>query len=465
MAKGTLKSVQARFLSHLELSGLIPPNAKVVVGYSGGADSTCLLHLLHEVGIDVYAAHLHHGQRPEADKEMQLCEAFCNELGVPFVSGRADVPRMAQDLKMGIEEAGRMARYNFLSQAQRGLQVDLIATAHTRTDHVETVLFNLVRGTGPQGLTGIPAHRDLIIRPLLPFSREETIEYCQRHGLWFHDDPGNENIDFSRVRIRRRVSPELAVINPRFEEAIAKCASILDEEDRFLNGAAAAALEQSEISLNGALAFLTNDVELAFSKPHLLSLPPVLFKRAVRLAVQALGATLDYDQTEMFLGSVQNDRGSLTADGGEVVAEWDQDRIHIRVLRPTEPFRFGVTVPGETESEEFGWKITAREHSPSKSDQQRTSLTVELPQEKIQGNLYFRSCQPGDSIQPFGFEGTRKVSDVLSEARLTPAARARLPIICDFLGPIWIPGVSLSHRMYRGDECSTVVELKFEPIL
>ncbi len=436
-----------------------------MVGYSGGADSTCLLHLLHEVGIEVFAAHLHHGQRPEADKEAQLCEAFCNELGIPFVSGRADVPRMSQDLKISIEEAGRMARYNFLSQALRGLQADLIATAHTKTDHVETVLFNLVRGTGPQGLTGIPARRDQIVRPLLPFGRDETIDYCRQQGFWFHDDPGNENIDFSRVRIRRRVSPELAIINPRFEDSIAKCASILDEEDRFLNGAAAAALEQSEIKLNGHLAFLTDDVELAFSKAHLLSLPPVLFKRAIRLAFQALGATLDYDQTELFLASVQETRGSLTADGGEVVGEWDQDKVHIRVLRPTEPFRFGVTVPGETESDEFGWKITARQHIPSKSDQQRTSLTVELPQEKIQGNLYFRSCQPGDTIQPFGFEGTRKVSDVLSEARLTQAARARLPIICDFLGPIWIPGVSLSHRMYRGDECSTVVELKFEPIL
>lgn len=129
------------------------------------------------------------------------------------------------------------------------------------------------------------------------------------------------------------------------------------------------------------------------------------------------------------------------------MGEWDQDKVHIRVLRPSEPFRFGVTVPGETESDEFGWKITARQHVPSKSDQQRTSLTVELPQEKIQGNLYFRSCQPGDTIQPFGFEGTRKVSDVLSEARLTQAARARLPIICDFLGPIWIPGVFIAQNV------------------
>jgi len=456
--------VQERFQRHLDETNLIAPNAKVLVGYSGGADSTCLLHLLKQAGVDVYAAHLHHGQRVEADKELKLCEAFCNEQEIPFISGRADVPRMSMDLKMGIEEAGRMARYNFLEQGAKRLECDLIATAHTRTDHVETILFNLARGTGPQGLAGIPVRRQNIVRPLLVFSREETVAYCQEHGLWFHNDPGNDNLDFSRVRVRQRISPELEIINPRYEAAIAKCASIIDEEGRFLNGAAAAALEQSEVVLNGPLAFLTKDVELAFSKSHLMSLPPVLFKRASRLAFQALGASLDFEQTEFLLARIQDLRGSLTADGGEIVCEWDDERVHFRVLRPTEPFRFGITCPGETESEEFGWKLTAIERPAPSMSQQRAALIVELPKSHVKGDLYFRSCQPGDSLQPLGFEGTRKVSDLLSEAKLTPAARVRLPLICDFLGPIWVPGVCFSNRMYRGDNSSTVVELKFEPI-
>lgn len=453
-----------RLVSYLEDTALIPEGAKVLVGYSGGADSTCLIHLLKLAGVDVIAGHLHHGQRPEAETELKLCEAFCHELDVPFVAGRADIPRMSADLKIGIEEAGRMARYNFLQSAARQFGCDLIATAHTRTDHVETILFNLARGSGARGLSGIPARRQNIVRPLLPFSREETIRYCEQLGLWFHNDPGNENLDFSRVRIRQRISPELAIINPQFEMAIAKAATILDEEDRFLNGAAAAALEQSEVTLNGDLAFLTKDVELAFSKMHMLSLPAVLFKRAVRLAFQSLGASIDFDQTELLTQRIQDQRGSLTADGGEVVCEWDGDKVHFRVLRPTEPFRFGITCPGETESEEFGWKISAIERPVSSLNQSRTSLHVQLPKNQVRGDLYFRSCQPGDSIQPLGFDGTRKVSDLLSEAKLTPAARVRLPLICDFLGPIWLPGVCLSNRMYRGDDCSTVVELKFEPI-
>ena len=456
--------MQERFRQHLLISSLVAPDAKILVGYSGGADSTCLLHLLKNAGFDVVAAHLHHGQRPEADKELSLCEAFCQTLDIPFVSGKADVPRMSKDLKIGIEEAGRMARYNFLEQASRRLDCDLIATAHTRTDHVETVLLNLTRGTGPSGLSGIPARRQNIVRPLLPFSREESVQYCHDNGLWFHNDPGNVNIDFSRVRIRKRVTPDLAAINPNFESAIARCASIIDEEDRFLNGAAAAALEQSEIALNGDLAFLTRDIEIAFDKGNLTGLPTVLFKRAIRLGFQSLGSPLDYNQTELVAQSIQHPTGSVTSDGGEVVCEWDEEKVHFRVLRPTETFRFGITCPGETESEEFGWRITARTRPATEKQQVRASLTVELPKNQVQGELFFRSNQKGDKMQPLGFEGTRMLSDLLSEACLTPAARVRLPLICDFLGPIWAPGVCLSNRMYRSFECDSVVELTFEPI-
>lgn len=451
---------------HLFESNLISADSRVLVGYSGGADSTCLVHLLSLLRVPFVAAHLHHGQRNEADKEMALCEAFCQSLDVPFVSGRADVPRMSRDLKIGLEEAGRMARYNFLNQAARRFECDLIATAHTGTDSVETILFNLVRGTGPSGLTGIDASRGGLIRPLLPFSRSETLAYCHENGLWFHSDPANESMDFSRARLRHRVSPELALVNPAYEAAILRCASILSEEDQFLNGAAANALERAEIALNGELHFLTQDAEVAFDRNAMGSLPPVLFKRACRLAVSALGSAIDFDQTEAIAsGFSSSPSGSVTAEGGAVVAEWDQQLLHFRQLQPTEPFRFKLTCPGETESEEFGWKITAHHAPRSEKRNDRRSLRVEVSIDKTQGELYFRSTQPGDSIQPLGFDGTRKLSDLLSEAKLTKAARSRLPVICDFVGPIWAPGVCLSHRIDKEPECERVLALEFEPII
>jgi tRNA(Ile)-lysidine synthase len=454
-----------QFREHLRTSGLIPDGARVLAGYSGGADSTCLIHLLHLAGVDVVAAHLHHGQRPEAEKELKLAEAFCQELGVPFVSGRADVPRMATDLKIGYEEAGRHARYEFFRQAAFRLECSLIATAHTRSDDVETILLNIARGCGLGGLGGIPEQRGHIVRPLLIFTREQTRAYCDERGLWYHDDPSNEDLSFSRARIRHRVLSELRVINPSVTSAIGRLSDIAKEEDRFLNGMAAAALEQSEVALNGDLQFLTKDCEAAFERSTLGSLPPVLVKRGLRLAVEALGGSLTHEQTlTAVTGLASQEKGSVTADGGHVAITWDPDCVTVRQVLPDAPFRYGITLPGETISDEFGWMFTAQEVSPTREAPKRATLEAEVDKSKVKGQLYFRTVKPGDEMQPLGFHGHRKISDLLSEAKLTQSARSRLPIVCDMVGPIWVPGVCLDERVRTSEGTANAVQLRFGPV-
>lgn len=453
-----------RFRSHLESSRLIPSGARVLVGYSGGADSTCLLHLLHQAGVDTVAAHLHHGQRPEADQELKLCQAFCSELGIPFASGRADVPRMSRDLKIGVEEAGREARYGFFQQAAFQTGCSLIATAHTLSDHVETVLLNIARGAGLSGLAGIPERRDNIVRPILYLTREETRTYCETHGFWYHDDPANEDLTFSRARVRHRILPELRSINPAVHEAIRRLAGTASEEDRFLNGMAAAALEQSERPPNGPLAFLSKDAEAVFDKALLVAFPPVLFKRCMRLVAGVLGATLTSDQTDALAQGIAGDpSGSVTADGGQVAIEWDEARVHARQLTPTAPFRSSLEIPGEIVSDEFGWSLAAYEADCPQNQPTRATLETELDLAQVKGPLHFRTAKAGDTMRPLGFEGSRKLSDLLSEAKLTRTARLRLPIVCDMVGPLWAPGVCLDSRAAATDKTTRVVVLRFGP--
>ena len=453
-----------RFREHLEKTGLIPPAARVLVGYSGGADSTCLLHLLHLLEIDVVAAHLHHGQRAEADKELHLCEAFCKEQNIPFVSGKANVPKLAADMKIGLEEAGREARYGFFQQAAFQNQCDVIATAHTMSDNAETVLLNIARGAGLSGIAGIPEKRDNIIRPLMIFTREETRAYCTDLGFWFHDDPANEDLSFSRARVRHRILPEMRSINPAAEDAICRLASHASEEDRFLDSMAAAALERCERPPNGELRFLTEDAEVVLDRIALSSLPPVLFKRAIRLVAGVLGAHLNAEQTAILLSGVADQgKGSVTAEGGEVSFEWDEDRVHARLLKPNEPFRSSFEVPGETVSDEFGWTLSAVEKAGISKAPTRAALETELDLEKVKGTLHFRTAKSGDTMQPLGFNGTRKLSDLLSEAKLTKAARARLPIICDMVGCLWAPGICLDNRVAPDAQTRRVLQLRFVP--
>ncbi|HRF59734.1 MAG TPA: tRNA lysidine(34) synthetase TilS [Fimbriimonadaceae bacterium] len=457
--------MRERFQEHLEASGLIPPGMRVLVGYSGGADSTALLHLLHACRVDLVAGHLNHGQRAEADEEEAKCEAFANELGVPFVSGRADVPLIAERFKIGFEEAGRQARYEFFRQAAAGLECPLIATAHTRDDHVETVLMHLTRGAGVAGLAGIPERNEAVIRPLLPFARTETREYCEALGFWFHDDPANEDLSFARTRVRLRVLPELRILNPEADAAIARLASMADEESRLIDGFAAAALEHAEIKLNGPLRFLTLDCEAAFQRELLALTPFALLRRAVRLVARVLGATLDHEQTTaVATGLVAGTIGSVTAEGGRVVLEWDLEKLHGRDLQPVEPFRYPLTVPGEVESPEFGWRLCAGPTDPAAYERPPRSLDVVVDAASVKGPPFFRSMADGDAMTPLGFAGTRKVAAILGEAGLTPAAKRRLPVVCDLVGPFWLPGLCLAERVKVSPQTSQALRLVLEPI-
>jgi tRNA(Ile)-lysidine synthase len=454
-----------RLRAHLDETGMIPSGCRVVVAYSGGADSTCLLHLLHELGMDVVAAHLHHGMRPEADDEMTQSQAFCDQLGVPLATGRANIYELAEAHKVGVEEAGRMARQNFLRQVAFRVEADRIATGHTRDDHIETILFHLVRGTGLSGLTGIHADRDGLIRPLLIFTREETRAYCKERGFWFHDDPANGDLNFSRARIRHKVVPELRLVHPGADESIVRLSEIAQEEDDFLNRAAAAGLEHAELPQNGELAFLTQDVELAYRRDVLSALPPVLLKRGLRLAGRVLGANLSFDQTHLLTeGISEGHQGSVTAEGGEVAVTWNESTVHFERLNATVPFRYPLTVPGETDSEEFGWSFQAH-LAPAEITNERASLKATLLASEIKGPLHFRTWKEGDKLIPLGGTGHRLLSDLFGEAGLTALARRRLPIVCDIQGPIWAPGVCLAERVGRVQPGESAFLLQFGPLL
>lgn len=454
-----------RLRAHLRDSALLSPQDRVVVGLSGGADSVCLVHLLHRAGIDLAAAHLHHGQRSEADEELDKCQAYAEQLGIDFIAGRADVPRMSEELGIGIEEAGRRARYSFFRQALHQASANLVATAHTQDDHVETVLLNLTRGTGTAGLAGIPERRDGIIRPMLPFTRAEARAYCAEQGLWFHDDPGNEDLSFSRVRMRLRVIPELEKINPEVRQSIARLADIAGKEDRFLNGMAAAALEQAEEPLNGPLRFLTLDSEARFRADHLRALPDALMRRSIRLAVAALGSTLTYHQTDLIAeGLAERGSGSITTEEDSVHISWTEDRLDTALAQSVEPFRSSLVVPGETESPVFGWVITVHPDTAPATWPSEPGLEAWVDGSKLKGDLHLRTAQTGDRMQPLGMEGSRLLSDILGEMKLTRLARRQLPIICDLIGPVWIPGGPIAQRVRLDGESNQAVRLAFGPI-
>lgn len=442
------------------------PSGPFLVGFSGGADSTCLLDLFNEAGYEVCACHLNHGMLPEADANEERCRAFCDSRGIPFLSGRADVPAMRAATGMGWEEAGRWARRAFYGQAKTALGASVVALAHTLDDQAETVLMNMTRGSSMRGLGGMQILREGIFRPLLGFSKSEIQGWCRSRGLDWYEDPTNQNTDLVRSRLRYKVMPELEAINPKAHEAIGRAAALIQEEDRFLNGMAAGALEQAELPINGDLKFLTEDCEAVFDLSRLLALPKVLLVRGLRLASEAVGGSLDSRQTAVILENlVESKPGSVTTEEGKVAVTWNQERIHFCQAQPTEPFRTLVTLPGETDSLEFGWSVTARHETAAWiPDHQNASLTARLDAGRVQGQLFLRSAQTGDKMSPLGMTGSKLVSDIYNEMKLTQAAKVRLPLICDFLGPVWVPGGPISDRVKITSSTERLIILTFAPL-
>ena len=197
---------------------LIHPGDRVLCALSGGSDSICLTHrlapLAKKQGFTLAAAHFSHGLRPEsAEDERRLCQRLCDSLEIPLFCGAGDTVQYAAEHGMGLEEAARNLRRAFLEQTADRWQATSIATGHHLEDSAETLLFNLIRGTGGQGLQGIPPRRGRYIRPLILSSKEEILAYLAEHQLEYADDPTNFTGDNARAVMRRQVFPALEQLN------------------------------------------------------------------------------------------------------------------------------------------------------------------------------------------------------------------------------------------------------------
>lgn len=215
---------------------LIPSGSAVVCALSGGADSVCLLHLLSQrEDISLSAAHFNHCLRGEgSDGDEEFVRDLCRELNIPLTVGRGDVSGFARSENCSVEDAARTLRYRFLRAAAPAGA--LIATAHNAEDNAETVLWNLIRGSGLTGLTGIPPRRDNIVRPLLSVSRREITAYLLQNGLPHREDPTNAETLYTRNRLRHQVLPLLRELNPKAVEHIGQTAERLRSLDEGLDG-------------------------------------------------------------------------------------------------------------------------------------------------------------------------------------------------------------------------------------
>ena len=239
---------------------LLPVDGGLVLcAVSGGLDSVTLLHFLHrlsqEEDFQLAAAHYNHCLRGEdSEEDARFVEQLCADWGIPCVAGDGDVAGYAQEHGMSIEEAARHCRYAFLEEAAAALGGACIATAHQAEDQAETVLMQLIRGSGSEGLGGMSPRRDKLIRPFLTVSREEIEAYAAAHDIPHREDASNHDLHFTRNKIRHQLIPLLQEINPAVVQAIGRAAAVRRSESDLLQSIAEAEMGEVVVDNEGAFA-------------------------------------------------------------------------------------------------------------------------------------------------------------------------------------------------------------------
>lgn len=235
--------LKEKVLDTIKKYDLIENGDKIVVGVSGGPDSICLIDLLNEIRFDkkinfeLVVCHINHMIREEAGEDEEFVKKYCEEKQIPFFVKYAKVEDIAKDMKIGTEEAGRKVRYDFFEEILKDTGADKIATAHTKNDNAETVLMNLIRGSGTAGLKGIKAIRDeKYIKPLIEASRDEIEKYCEEKKLNpRHDKTNDENI-YTRNKVRNILIPMIKKeFNPNIIETVDRLSKLVEKENNYLD--------------------------------------------------------------------------------------------------------------------------------------------------------------------------------------------------------------------------------------
>ena len=436
----------------------------VIAAFSGGPDSTALFRLLsavrEDLGFRPVAAHLDHGLRGKAgEADREWCRSAAVEAGVPFISERADCPALAKTEKLSVEEAARRARYEFLSRAGEKVKARWIVVGHNADDNAESVLLNLLRGSGPLGLSGIPPRRGFIIRPLLNFRRWEIVKYLDAVKADYVFDETNKDERFLRNKVRRGLIPILERdFNPRLCEALNRTAALMRDEETVWGGLTdRAGREAGRRSEDGRVSFNLS----AFAAQE-----RALARRLVRGAgLEAQGSIRAWsvENVESVLDLATAGRGAVDLPG-EVRAWVRGGRLFIGKPESfaVDDFEFQLEAPERLELKELGLVLTTwfSSNVPTASELKKTNPGhAILDADRIRPPLMVRSFRPGDRFTPLGFSGTRKLSDFFIDLKIPAKERMRTPLVCDSDGIIWIAGIRPADRVRVRQSARRVLHL------
>jgi len=453
-------SLSERFGSYHKEKNTFRKGETLLVALSGGKDSVCLLHLLklwqEKFGYRMVACHVNHMIRgEEALRDLTFCQRLCEALDIPFVAKETDVPAFCAANGFGIEEGARLERYRLLQEVSGQFDRCRIVTAHSASDQAETVLFRIIRGTGMAGACGIPKERDGILRPLLPFHKEEILEFAENRQLSFTEDSTNSDILYTRNRLRNEILPKLEEINPAVEKALVRFGAIASSH-RALTSALCDLWQER----TGADPF-SKKVALSVLTPllHREAGMPLLYEIFARMA-QDENITIDFDRFSHLVSllkcpaegkiiEISSSFVFILRGGMLVFQKYENKCCGIEYKRELKT--------GENKLSELEQTLLISEETPQKNTNiNKKHLIIHMASDKIEGALFARNFLPGDKVTMYGM--TKSIKKLLCDAGIPADLRCHIPLICDEKEVLWLPFIGLCDKA-RPEEADAHVTL------
>jgi len=464
----TLSAVASRLLERvrraLERLGPVRADDLILVAVSGGPDSVALLSLLNRiapvVGWRLHAAHFDHGLRgDESVADARYVERLTESLRVPLTVGHAEPGRIVSRGR-GLQAAAREARYAFFERVAEETRARWVATAHTADDQAETVLMRLTRGAGSTGLGGIPEARGRVLRPLLGTSRAEIETYLLAEGVTPRRDASNDNPRFARVAVRRTVLPTLRALNPRVVETLGRTATLLADDNEYLDARAEERLVGLASGGGGTW------VELA--RAGLADLPLALRRRVLRRAVLRAGGTAEvsFDAVERLSDRVTSRATGRVMLGRGVVADLSGDRLRLERAFAAERIQpQPVVLPraGTTKLPEWGLVVTVDSEAAANDGPSRRG-EARFDSDRVPGILAVRARRSGDLFHPEGMRGRKRLQDFLVDERVPRWRRDQVPLLVAGSEILWVIGMRRDRRYLARDASRSVVKVAVQVI-
>ncbi|MCR4647635.1 MAG: tRNA lysidine(34) synthetase TilS [Lachnospiraceae bacterium] len=440
-------------LDYIKKNNLIEKHDNIILGISGGADSVCLLFILQEIkdeyGLNILGVHINHLIRDCAGEDERFALEICERFGVECVSFKTDCVKLSEETGLSLEETGRNERYRLFNETGEkkfGAGNYKIAVAHHMDDLAETLIFNMTRGTGINGLASIKAKKGNIIRPLLGLNRERIEEILKENGLSHVEDETNSSDDYARNKIRHKIIPVLNEITPKATNHMASLAALLSRTEDYLD-------EKTE-ELTGK--YVEERDDSLFISEKLMKEHPAVNTRVLHKALKTVaGRARDISAVQI----------EALAELFELQPGKKRDFIYnMEAVRVYD----GVQIRKKTEKDtERGEKLLEKLHYEIIENQNSQNIPKDLytkwfDYDKIKNCPSIRFRQEGDFLTINDQNGRKLLSDYMINEKIPADRRDEIPLLADGNHIIWVVGYRISNTYKVTPETTRILVAKYE---